>query len=90
MAPFYGLRGLQLHRAIAGIAGTGFLLFGYVAIGLLLSVVSELIKYILCNQRYDQGALGSDPRVVARSRTLIDLLDLRRRHGRATHATFLR
>jgi hypothetical protein len=28
MAPFYGLRGQKLHRAVAGIAGMGFLLFG--------------------------------------------------------------
>lgn len=55
MAPFYGLRGLQLHHAIAGIAGTGFLLFGYVAIGLLLGVVSDLINDIAFNRSYDQG-----------------------------------
>lgn len=60
MAPFYSLRGQQLHRAIAGIAGMGFFLLGYVTISLLLGVVSKLIKNIVFNRRYDQGALGSD------------------------------
>lgn len=29
MAPFYNLKGQNLHRAVATIAGMGFLLFGY-------------------------------------------------------------